>query len=98
MAAIAALTGDGSVTTIMPGHGPVVPDAAGLVAFYRTHRRERLEQVRQALADGAHDVEGVLARVYAEVPEEVWPAARMSIAAQLEYLDGEVRRPNVSPD
>ena len=98
LAAIAALTGDGSITTILPGHGPVVPDAAALVAFYRTHRRERLEQVRQALADGAHDVEGVLARVYAEVPEEVWPAARMSIAAQLEYLDGEVRRPNVSPD
>lgn len=84
------LTGDGSATTILPGHGPVVPDAAGMVAFYRTHRAERLEQVRQALADGAagedDPVEGVLRRVYAEVPESVWPAARMSIRAQLDHV------------
>ena len=35
---IRALTGDGSVVRILPGHGPVVPDAAAMVAFYRTHR------------------------------------------------------------
>ncbi|MBM6398829.1 MBL fold metallo-hydrolase [Phycicoccus sonneratiae] len=87
---IAALTGDGAVTRILPGHGPLVPDAAAMVAFYRTHRAERLDQVRQALADGAaaepDPVEGVLTRVYAEVPQEVWPAARMSIRAQLDHL------------
>ena len=87
---IAALTGDGEVTTILPGHGPVVPDAAAMVAFYQQHRSERLEQVRQALADGAagedDPVEGVLGRVYADVPETVWPAARMSIRAQLDFL------------
>ncbi|KRE60834.1 MBL fold metallo-hydrolase [Nostocoides sp. Soil756] len=85
-----ALTGGGGVTAILPGHGPVVPDAAAMVAFYRVHRAERLEQVRQALADGAaaepDPVEGVLRRVYAAVPESVWPAARMSIRAQLDYL------------
>src|SRR6476469_9202185 len=53
LARIAALTGDGDVTAILPGHGPVVPDAAAMVAFYRTHRAERLEQVRAALAEGA---------------------------------------------
>jgi glyoxylase-like metal-dependent hydrolase (beta-lactamase superfamily II) len=87
---IRALTGDGSVVRILPGHGPVVPDAAAMVAFYRHHRAERLEQVRQALADGAagetDPVQGVLRRVYADVPEEVWPAARLSILAQLDYL------------
>ena len=87
---IAALTGDGAVTAILPGHGPVVPDAAAMVAYYRHHRAERLEQVRQALADGAatedDPVEGVLRRVYADVPESVWPAARMSIRAQVDYL------------
>lgn len=89
---ISELTGDGSVSAILPGHGPVVPDAAAMVAFYRLHRAERLEQVRQALADGAaaeaDPVEGVLRRVYAEVPSDVWPAARLSIRAQLEYLAG----------
>jgi glyoxylase-like metal-dependent hydrolase (beta-lactamase superfamily II) len=84
------LTGGGGVTSILPGHGPTVPDAAAMVAFYRVHRAERLEQVRQALADGAaaddDPVEGVLRRVYAEVPQEVWPAARLSIRAQLDHL------------
>ncbi|MBR7743404.1 MBL fold metallo-hydrolase [Phycicoccus sp. BSK3Z-2] len=84
------LTGEGGATTILPGHGPTVPDAAAMVEVYRVHRRERLEQVRQALADGAagedDPVEGVLRRVYAEVPSEVWPAARMSIRAQLDHL------------
>lgn len=87
---IRALTGGGEVTTILPGHGPVVPDASAMVEFYRLHRAERLEQVRGALADGAaredDPVEGVLQRVYAEVPEAVWPAARLSIRAQLDYL------------
>ena len=83
---IAALTGGGDVTAILPGHGPVVPDAAAMVAFYQAHRRERLEQVRQALAEGAQGVEDVVERVYAAVPREVWPAARLSVAAQLEYL------------
>lgn len=87
---IRALTGGGSVTTILPGHGPVVPDAGEMVDFYRVHRAERLEQVRVALADGAaaedDPVEGVLRRVYAQVPQSVWPAARLSIRAQLDYL------------
>ncbi|MGL5909360.1 MAG: MBL fold metallo-hydrolase [Phycicoccus sp.] len=89
---ISTLTGDGEVTAILPGHGPVVPDAAAMVAYYRTHRAERLEQVRQALAEGASaegdPVEGVLRRVYADVPPEVWAAARLSIRAQLDYLTG----------
>lgn len=87
---IAALTGGGTVTSILPGHGPVVPDASAMVAFYRRHRAERLEQVRQALADGAAQapdpVQAVVETVYADVPREVWPAARQSVAAQVEYL------------
>jgi len=112
LARIEALVGGGSVATILPGHGPVVPDARAMVGFYLVHRRERLDQVRQALADGAASeggaagaggatgafvpdgvVEGVLRRVYLGVPAEVWPAARLSIRAQLDYLAarGELR-------
>jgi glyoxylase-like metal-dependent hydrolase (beta-lactamase superfamily II) len=83
---LAHLTGDAEATTILPGHGPTIPDAAAMVAFYRRHRRERLEQVRQALADGASGVRDVVERVYADVPREVWPAAALSVAAQLDYL------------
>lgn len=83
---IAALTGGGSVTSILPGHGPTVPDAAAMVDFYRVHRRERLDQVRAALADGAPDADAVVARVYADVDRSVWPAAKMSVLAQMTYL------------
>ena len=48
---IADLTGTGEVSAILPGHGPVVPDASAMVSYYRTHRVERLEQVRQFHAD-----------------------------------------------
>ncbi|KRE39539.1 MBL fold metallo-hydrolase [Janibacter sp. Soil728] len=83
---IKALTGDGEVAAILPGHGPTVPDAAAMVDFYRVHRRERLEQVRAAMADGAADADAVVASVYADVDRSVWPAAKLSVLAQMRYL------------
>lgn len=81
------------VAVIAPGHGPVVRDPAGWLRYYATHRRERLDQVRAALREGAATagdadeiVEAVVERVYAQVPREVWPAARVTVRAQLEYL------------
>ncbi len=85
---IRTLTGSGEVVTILPGHGPVVPDAAAMVEFYRMHRRERLEQVRAAVAAGDRTARQVVERVYADVPREVWPAAELSVEAQLTYLRG----------
>ena len=83
---IEAMTGSREVTQILPGHGPGVADAAGVVRYYLDHRAERLEQVRAAVALGAADVEAVLERVYADVPRTLWPAARLSVRAQLDYL------------
>ncbi len=74
------------ITTILPGHGPVVTDPAERIAAYRSHRAQRLDQVRQAVADGASDADAVVARVYVDVPRELWPAAKMSVQAQLAYL------------
>jgi glyoxylase-like metal-dependent hydrolase (beta-lactamase superfamily II) len=97
-----SLTGAGEVTSIAPGHGPVVPDAAGTVEYYLNHRHERLEQVRAAVlslqgrvraadpsqpAGQAEDLADLVVQVvYADVPREVWPAARLSVLAQLDYL------------
>ncbi len=85
---IEAMTGAGEVTKILPGHGPTLPDAAGVVRYYLDHRSERLEQVRAAvgLTDADADADAVLETVYADVPRELWPAARLSVLAQLEYL------------
>ena len=74
------------VTRILPGHGPIVVDPAQRIAAYRQHRAQRLQQVRQALADGAVDADAVVEAVYMDVPRELWPAARLSVQAQLAYL------------
>jgi hypothetical protein len=56
------------------------------VSFYLTHRAERLDQVRDAVARGAQTAYAVVEQVYADVPRSVWPAAELSVQAQLEYL------------
>ena len=81
-----ALTGAGEVVTLLPGHGPTAPDAAATVAFYLRHRAERLDQVRSAVSAGLRTAREVVERVYADVPQSVWPAAELSVQAQLEYL------------
>lgn len=88
LARLKAMTGSGDVVRLLPGHGPVLGEADDVVAFYLRHRRERLDQVRAALAAGDRDADDVVARVYADVPRAVWPAARLSVLAQLEYLRG----------
>jgi glyoxylase-like metal-dependent hydrolase (beta-lactamase superfamily II) len=44
-----ALAADRELTSIWPGHGPVIEDALGALDFYIAHRRDRLGQVEQAL-------------------------------------------------
>nr|WP_233150158.1 MBL fold metallo-hydrolase [Kineosporia sp. A_224] len=82
---------DEGVGAVLPGHGPVLaaPDVlpAEVVAFYLAHRAERLDQVRAAVAAGATSAREVVETVYAEVPRAVWPAAELSVLAQLEYLN-----------
>jgi glyoxylase-like metal-dependent hydrolase (beta-lactamase superfamily II) len=79
------------VQHILPGHGPVVDQPAEWLAWYREHRLERLAQVRAALAAGDQTADEVVARVYADVDRSVWPAARLSVLAQLAYLREEER-------
>ena len=44
-------------TTVLPGHGPELPDAPSAARYYLAHREERLEQVRTALKLlGPHDL------------------------------------------
>ena len=43
-----ALAESRAATSVWPGHGPVIEDALNALDFYLAHRRERLEQVREA--------------------------------------------------
>lgn len=88
------------IATIWPGHGPVIDDALGALDYYIAHRRERLDQVRSALRDlHARARDGVplehegipraiVERVYADIDPVLWPAAELSVRAQLDYLRG----------
>lgn len=80
------LATQGEVQLILPGHGPVLHRPAEVLAGYLTHRQARLGQVREALADGAQSAADVVRRVYADVDESLWPAAELSVQAQLAYL------------
>jgi len=77
-------------TTVLPGHGPELPDAPSAARYYLAHREERLEQVRTALELlGPHaSPRQVVEHVYTDVDEVLWAAAELSVRAQLEYLRG----------
>jgi glyoxylase-like metal-dependent hydrolase (beta-lactamase superfamily II) len=77
---------DRGVTTVLPGHGPVVSDAAVAVDAYIAHRQMRLDQIRAAQAAGATSVDDILNIVYADVPDAIRFAAAASVMAQLEFL------------
>ncbi|MFY1678084.1 MBL fold metallo-hydrolase [Streptomyces sp. WMMC905] len=81
-----SLTVDDGVETVLPGHGPVLEDARGALEYYLAHRAGRLAQVETAVEEGLHDPGEVVARVYADVDRSLWPAAELSVRAQLEYL------------
>ncbi|MFF8275278.1 MBL fold metallo-hydrolase [Streptomyces lateritius] len=83
-----SLTVDDGVHTVLPGHGPVLEDAQGAVEFYLAHRASRLAQVETAVENGYTTAQEVVAHVYADVDRSLWPAAELSVRAQLEYLRG----------
>ncbi|TRO61677.1 MBL fold metallo-hydrolase [Streptomyces sp. IB201691-2A2] len=81
-----SLTVDDGVHMVLPGHGPVLEDAQGAVEFYLAHRAHRLAQVETAVEDGYTTSSQVVAHVYADVDRSLWPAAELSVLAQLDYL------------
>ncbi|QEV19347.1 MBL fold metallo-hydrolase [Streptomyces alboniger] len=81
-----SLAVDDGVHTVLPGHGPVLDDAQGAVEFYLAHRANRLAQVETAVENGHTEAADVVAHVYADVDRSLWPAAELSVRAQLEYL------------
>jgi len=74
--------------TVLPGHGPELPSAGVVAEHYLAHRQARLEQVQAAVEAGAGTADAVVERVYADVDRALWPAARLSVLAQLDHLRG----------
>lgn len=83
-----ALAVGDELSLLLPGHGPMLTNPIGILDYYLAHRAERLDQVRAALATGAKTPKDVVAVVYADVDQSLWPAAEHSVKAQLDYLAG----------
>lgn len=72
--------------TVLPGHGPELPSAGAAAEHYLRHREVRLAQVQAALEAGATSPAEIVEQVYADVDKTLWPAATLSVLAQLEHL------------
>ncbi|GAA1771553.1 MBL fold metallo-hydrolase [Kocuria aegyptia] len=73
---------------VLPAHADVREDVEAVCEELLEHRMERLAEVREALRvlGRAATLEAITARIYADVPAHVLPAARSSVGAQLAYL------------
>jgi glyoxylase-like metal-dependent hydrolase (beta-lactamase superfamily II) len=85
-----ALAAAEEAQSVWPGHGPVIEDALAVLDHYLAHRRDRLEQVREALRTIGPEASArqVVEHVYVDVDPVLWGAAELSVRAQLEYLRG----------
>ncbi len=93
-----ALCSSEGITSIWPGHGPVIDDALAALDHYIAHRRTRLDQVREALRTlharsragepFPHDdlARAIVEIVYTDVDPVLWGAAELSVRAQLAFL------------
>lgn len=88
LASLRSLIDLGTGRTVLPGHGPDLPDLQTVAQQYLDHREDRLDQVRAALeALGADaSVRSVVEHVYTDVDEKLWPVAEQSVRVQLDYL------------
>lgn len=74
------------------GHGPeLTEDPSAVLDFYLAHRAFREQQILAGLARGPASVDGLVSRIYADVPRALWGAAGQSTRAALAKLVGEGR-------
>jgi glyoxylase-like metal-dependent hydrolase (beta-lactamase superfamily II) len=69
-----------------PGHGPVISKPVERIHEYLTHRAMREQQVRACIDQGVVGLDDIVARVYADTPLALWPAARLTVEALFEKL------------
>lgn len=78
-------------TVLLPGHGPAGGSALALLDRQLSHRLDRLDQVRRALAAGATSPADVVAIVYPGIGAGLAEAAEQTVRAQLDYLAEQAR-------
>jgi glyoxylase-like metal-dependent hydrolase (beta-lactamase superfamily II) len=72
----------------VPAHGGPIADGPAYATALRAHRQMRNEQVVAAVRAGARTVSAIVAAIYPAQPLPVRRAARLTITAHVEYLEG----------
>lgn len=78
----------GERTTALPGHGTVVPDLAAVVERVRGVRLQRVDQVRDLIAQGQTTVRGIVGRLYPHVHGPRIGSAVKTVITMVDHLVG----------
>jgi Beta-lactamase associated winged helix domain len=76
---------------ILPAHGRVIDDPHKLLNHYLAHRRDRENQIVEAIRGGDTEPDAIVARVYADLKVELQSRARETVVAHLQKLEREGR-------
>jgi len=77
-----------------PGHGPWITDPRAKLDEYIEHRLDRERKLVEALISGERSRARLLAAAWADVPDELRPAAAIVMEAHLQKLDAEGSLPD----
>ena len=81
----------GDARVIYGGHGEQMDDPRAKIDAYIEHRAKREREILAMLAEGPATIPALVATIYANVAEHLWPAAARQVMAYLEALEGEGR-------
>ena len=77
--------------TIYPAHGPRIPNGVAKLHEYLAHRRQREQEILDALRDGVSRIGEMVSRIYAAYPAALHAPAAGSVTAHLVKLEREGR-------
>ena len=78
---------------LYPGHGSEIEKPQEVISWYIAHRLQREQEIVDAIAGGADDVDAIVETVYWNVDPALHPLAARSVAAHLRKLKEEGRIP-----
>lgn len=77
--------------TLLPAHGPAIPDGHGKLREYLSHRLQREARVVASLRDEPRTLAELVSEAYCDTPRMLWGLAERSLLAHLVKLSQERR-------
>lgn len=90
LASLEKLRGTG-LERLHPGHGDEMGDPDAVIDWYLAHRRQRHQEIFDAVVGGADSIPAIVEIVYADVDVSLHPLAARSVDAHLRLLSDQGR-------